>query len=81
MLRWTEETGAPIDDIRRIVPFVQKSVFLHHLGLRCMLPAASQPDLFGLDGNERSFGLPGIASRLLEPPTPTDAVGANREEN
>ncbi|MCZ2839926.1 BREX system serine/threonine kinase PglW [Modestobacter sp. VKM Ac-2985] len=80
LVRWAEETGTPIDDVRRIVPFVQESVFLHHPGLRSMLPSASQLDLFGLDGNERSSGLPGIASRLLEPPTPTDAVGANREE-
>lgn len=72
LLRWAEETGAQIDDIRRVVPFVQESVFL--------LPAASQVDLFGLDGNEHGSGLPGISSRLLEPPTVTDVVGANREE-
>lgn len=80
LLRWAEETGAQIDDIRRVVPFVQESAFLHHPGLRCLLPAASQVDLFGLDGNEHGSGLPGISSRLLEPPTVTDVVGANREE-
>ncbi len=80
LIRWAEETGTRIDDVRRVVPFVQESVFLHHPGLRCLLPTASQVDLFGLDGNEQSSGLPGISTRLLEPPTTSDAVGANREQ-
>jgi hypothetical protein len=62
------------------VPFVQESVFLHHPGIRCLLPPASRIDLFGLDGSEHETGLPGISERLLEPPTPHQSVGANRDD-
>ena len=79
LLRWAQETGAKIGDVRDVVPFVQESVFLHHPGMRCVLPPASQVDLFGLDGGEHSSGLPGISSRLLEPPTANHAIGGNRE--
>jgi hypothetical protein len=37
-------------------------------------------DLFGLDGSESERGLPGISERLLEPATPHQSVGANRDE-
>lgn len=80
LLRWSEESGVRIDDVRTVIPFVQESVFLHHPGIRCVLPAASQVDLFGLDGHERSTGLPGISTRLLEPPVGGQAIGANRED-
>ena len=62
------------------MPFVQEAVFLHHPGLRCLLPSASRIDLFGLDGSESETGLPGISERLLEPATPHQSVGANRDE-
>ena len=78
LIRWTQETGAEVDDARTVVPFVQESVFLHHPGLRCLLPTASRIDLFGLD-DARNSGLPGISKRLLEPATPQESVGANRE--
>lgn len=80
LLRWSEESGVRIDDVRTVIPFVQESVLLHHPGIRCVLPAASQVDLFGLDSHERSTGLPGISTRLLEPPVGGQAIGANRED-
>ena len=64
LIRWAQETGAEVDDARMVVPFVQESVFLHHPGLRCLLPTASRIDLFGLD-DARNSGLPGISKRLL----------------
>src|SRR5674536_34315 len=79
LLRWAQETGTRVNDVRDIVPFVQESVFLHHPGLRCVLSATSRVDLFGLDGRERTSGLPGISSRLLEPSTTREVIGANRE--
>jgi hypothetical protein len=80
LIRWAQETGANIPDTRTVVPFVQESVFLHHPGLRCLLPRASRVDLFGLDGAEGDSGLPGLSGRLLEPATPHESVGVNREE-
>jgi serine/threonine protein kinase len=80
LIRWAQETGAKVPEPRTVVPFVQESVFLHHPGLRCLLPPASRIDLFGLDGNENDSGLPGISGRLLEPATPQQSVGANRDQ-
>ena len=79
LIRWAQETGAEVADTRTVVPFVQEAVFLHHPGLRCLLPRASCIDLFGLDDG-RDSGLPGISDRLLEPATPQESVGVNREE-
>jgi serine/threonine protein kinase len=80
LIRWAQETGASIPDARTVVPFVQESVFLHHPGIRCLLPPASRIDLFGLDGSEHETGLPGISERLLEPSTPHQSIGANRDD-
>ena len=63
LVRWAQETGTQVPDPRGVVPFVQESVFLHHPGLRCLLPMASRTDLFGLDGEEGKTGLPGISDR------------------
>ena len=79
LIRWAQETGAEVADVRAVVPFVQEAVFLHHPGLRCLLPAPSRIDLFGLD-DARDSGLPGISERLLEPATPQQSVGINREQ-
>ena len=38
LIRWAQETGAEVADVRTVVPFVQEAVFLHHPGLRCLLP-------------------------------------------
>lgn len=80
LIRWAQETGTQIPDPRTVVPYVQESVFLHHPGIRCLLPTASRIDLFGLDGRQRDTGLPGISERLLEPPTPQQSVSAGRDE-
>jgi serine/threonine protein kinase len=80
LIRWAQETGHRIPDARTVVPFVQESVFLHHPGIRCLLPPAFRIDLFGLDGSESETGLPGISERLLEPATPQQSVGANRDD-
>ena len=80
LIRWSQETGNEIPDVRAVVPFVQECMFLHHPGLRCLLPQASRIDLFGLDGGENASGLPGISERLLEPATPQHSVGANRDQ-
>lgn len=80
LIRWAQESGTRIPDARTVVPYVQESVFLHHPGLRCLLPPASQIDLFGLNGYENQTGLPGISERLLEPPTPQQSVSAGRDE-
>ena len=80
LIRFAQETGAAVPDPRTVVPFVQESVFLHHPGLRCLLPQPSRMDLFGLDGAESDSGLPGISGRLLEPATPQQSVPANRDE-
>ena len=53
LIRWAQETGAEVADTRTVVPFVQEAVFLHHPGLRCLLPRASRIDLFGLDDAAR----------------------------
>src|SRR5260370_40516264 len=50
LTRWAREHGHRVPDPRDVIPFVQESVFLHHPGLRCELPATSRIDLFGLDG-------------------------------
>jgi len=80
LLAWAQERGTRIPDVRSVVPFVQESAFLHHPGLRCLLPPASRVDLFGLDGAEHTTGLPGISERLLEPATPQQSIGGNRDE-
>jgi hypothetical protein len=80
LVRWSQETGTAIPDPRDVVPFVQEAVFLHHPRLRCLLPPTSRIDLFGLDGSESETGLPGISERLLEPATPHQSVGTNRDD-
>jgi serine/threonine protein kinase len=80
LTHWAQETGFRVQDPRTIVPFAQECVFLHHPGLRCLLPMASRTDLFGLDGQQSRTGLPGISDRLLEAPTPQQSVGPNRDD-
>ena len=80
LIRFAQETGYRVPDARTVVPFIQESVFLHHPGIRCLLPPASRIDLFGLDGSEHGTGLPGISERLLEPATPQHSVPARRDE-
>ena len=78
-IRWAQETGTRIPDVREVVPWVQESVFLHHPGFRCQLPPGSRIDLFGLDGKENQTSLPGISERLLEPATTHQSVRASHD--
>lgn len=78
LLAWARERGTRIRDIRTAVPYVQECVFLHHPDLRCLLPAGSRIDLFGLDDRQAESGLPGISERLLEPASPEQGVTSHR---
>ena len=52
--------------VKRIVPWVQEAVFLHHRDTKVLMPESSRLSLFGLDELEDTpAGLPGI-SRLIE---------------
>ncbi len=80
LLTWSQETGNHVPDPRNVVPFVQECVFLHHPGIRCVLPSASRTDLLALDGSEDRTGLPGISDRLLEGATPHHSIGPNQSD-
>ena len=80
LLHWSQETGNQIPDPRSVVPFVQECVFLHHPGMRCVLPQASRIDLLALDDSEDRTGLPGISDRLLEAATPHQSIGPNQSD-
>lgn len=62
------------EKVRRALPFVQESVFLHGSPFRTDLPELAKSSLFGPDGAEGETGLPGISTRVLEPPTGTRQV-------
>lgn len=79
LVAWSRENRQPVPRFRDVIPFVQESVFLHHERFQCDLPPSSRLDLFAPDGAERRSGLPGISSRLLEPETPTESVGPDKE--
>jgi len=79
LYKWAAETGAAISDPRRVVPFVQEAVFLHHERFTSDLSSASAIGLYGLDGQEAATNLPGISQLILEQPH-REAIGANREQ-
>ncbi|MEU1950839.1 protein kinase domain-containing protein [Nocardia rhamnosiphila] len=68
------EHGLNVEKVRRALPFVQESVFLHGSDFRSEMSGLAKSGLFGLDGLEDETGLPGISTRLLEPPTDTRRV-------
>ncbi|WP_051714485.1 protein kinase domain-containing protein [Nocardia rhamnosiphila] len=68
------EHGLNVEKVRRALPFVQESVFLHGSPFRVDMPDLAKSGLFGLDGLEDETGLPGISTRLLEPPTDTRRI-------
>jgi serine/threonine protein kinase len=80
LLRWARTNHQQIPNPRDVIPFVQESVFLHHPGMRCALSPSAKIDLFGIDGIEADTGLPGISDRLLEPATPQQVIGPNRDD-
>lgn len=61
--------GLNPEKVRRALPFVQESVFLHADGFTVDMPELAKSGLFGLDGEEARSNLPGISTRILEPPT------------
>lgn len=68
------EAGLNVEKVRRALPFVQESVFLHGAPFQVDMPDLAKSGLFGPDGFEDETGLPGISTRLLEPPTETRRV-------
>lgn len=61
--------GLNPDKVRRALPFVQESVFLHGHQFHADMPELAKSSLFGFDRAEDKTGLPGISTRLLEPPS------------
>lgn len=68
------ENGLDPEKVRRVLPFVQESVFLHGSPFTTDLSGLAKSSLFGPDGAEKQTGLPGISDRLLEPPTDSRRV-------
>ncbi|WP_189094608.1 protein kinase domain-containing protein [Nocardia jinanensis] len=68
------ENGLDGEKVRRALPFVQESVFLHGSPFKVDMPELAKSGLFGPDGFEDETGLPGLSTRLLEPPTDTRRV-------
>ncbi|MDG3017209.1 protein kinase domain-containing protein [Speluncibacter jeojiensis] len=68
------ESGLNPEKVRRALPFVQESVFLHAADFTVEMPELAKSGLFGLDGDEDRSKLPGISTRILEPPTDTRRV-------
>lgn len=73
-----KETGAYIGDERKVIPFVQESVFLHHENFICELPEPSTIGLYGLDERETTSHLRGISHLLLGQQN-NAAIGPNQE--
>lgn len=66
-------------DPRKIVPWVQEAVFLHHPETRVLLPEESRKNLYGLDELAATdFGLTGI-TQLISEPARRDPIGPNQE--
>ncbi|WP_138997409.1 protein kinase domain-containing protein [Rhodococcus zopfii] len=63
------DNGLNPEKVRRALPFVQESVFLHAADFTVDMPDLAKSGLFGLDGHEKFSKLPGISTRILEPPT------------
>jgi len=74
-----KETGANVGDERKVIPFVQESVFLHHEHFVCELPEPSTIGLYGLDERENASHLPGISTLLLAQRNNATAIGPNQE--
>ncbi|WP_337200989.1 protein kinase domain-containing protein [Rhodococcus rhodochrous] len=73
-LKVAKEAGLNVGKVQRALPFVQESVFLHGAPFKTDMPDLAKSGLFGPDGFEDETGLPGISTRLLEPPTETKRV-------
>lgn len=76
---WAREKHVPIEEERKIVPFVQESVFLHHPGLVNELTGTAALHLYGLDENGQESHLPGISDLIDEEPRADRVIGQNQE--
>lgn len=63
------DNGLNPEKVLRAVPFIQEEVFFHGDTFQVDLTDLAKSNLFGIDGREDQTGLPGIAARLLEPPS------------
>ncbi len=72
LVRERKSHSAP--PVREVVPYVQESVFLHHVNFRSELSAASAMGLWGIDGATAQSNLPGISELLLEPARPGQRI-------
>ncbi|NDL60408.1 BREX system serine/threonine kinase PglW [Phytoactinopolyspora sp. XMNu-373] len=73
------EKGDLHTDPRKIVPFVQEAVFLHHPHLVCELPTHARQGIFGLEDHERTSGLAPLSELLLAPAKRTAVTARNSE--
>lgn len=76
---WAREKNVAIDNERKVVPFVQESVFLHHPGLVSKLHGTAALNLYGLDERGQESNLPGISDLILEEPRADRVIGHNQE--
>lgn len=76
---WERETKANIPDLRRVVPFVQESVFLHHPRFTSQLSEHSAQGIYAPDHMRGQTNLPGISEILLEPPQNHRTVTASND--
>lgn len=75
---WALESNVNPDP-RKVVPWVQEAVFLHHPQTRVLLPAESRTNLYGPDElASTDEGLPGISELIHQPPH-RDPIGPNQE--
>lgn len=66
-------------DVRDYIPFVQEAVFLHHPTFACELPKHCRQGLYGLEGHERTSGLPPLSDLLLAPAAHQPVSSRNSE--
>lgn len=62
------EHGLDPNKVDRALPWIQECVYLHGDDFTTDLSDLARSSLFGIDGLESVTGLPGISTRVLEPP-------------
>ncbi|WP_254358766.1 protein kinase domain-containing protein [Mycolicibacterium peregrinum] len=75
----SDEIGLDWEKVRRGLPYIQESVFLHGSPFSSKLTGLATSSLFGPDGRESEVGLPGISERLLEAPADGRRVDGDME--
>ena len=75
----SDEIGLDWEKVRRGLPYIQESVFLHGSPFNSKLTGLATSSLFGPDGRESEVGLPGISERLLEAPADGRRVDGDME--